>query len=103
MLRLMRRFLVIAALMLWQGGFTFYAAVVVPIGMDELGSHTAQGFLTRRVAPFINLAGLLALLPLIAAVLCTRADRALRSRLPRGPLAGLSPTLAPLLSLYPRL
>jgi len=31
---LARRFLTIAALMFWQGGFTFYAAVVVPIGTD---------------------------------------------------------------------
>src|SRR5262249_17618726 len=60
-----RRFLVLAGLMLWQGGFTFYAAVVVPIGMDELGSHTAQGVITRRVAPVINLAGLAALALLV--------------------------------------
>ena len=28
---ILRRFLVLAALMFWQGGFMFYGAVVVPI------------------------------------------------------------------------
>src|SRR5436190_5790515 len=103
MLRVVRRFLVIAALMLWQGGFTFYAAIVIPIGMDELGSHTAQGFITRRVAPFINLAGLIALAPLLADVLCTRGDRPVRTRLRWATLVALSVTLATLLWLYPRI
>ncbi len=38
MFRLLRRSLVVIALMFWQGGFTFYAAVVVPIGQDVLQS-----------------------------------------------------------------
>src|SRR5262245_7632544 len=103
MLRPVRRFLVIATLMLWQGGFTFYAAVVVPIGMDELGSHTAQGFITRRVAPFLNLAGVVALLPMIADVLWTRGDRPVRVRLRWAALIILSLTLVTLLWLYPRM
>jgi hypothetical protein len=53
---LIRRFLVITALMFWQGGFTFYAAVVVPIAQERLG-HLQQGFITRRVTNYINLAG----------------------------------------------
>jgi hypothetical protein len=57
MVRLVRRFLVIAALMFWQGGFTFYAAVVVPIGADVLQSHTKQGFITRQVSNWLNVAG----------------------------------------------
>jgi hypothetical protein len=57
MVRLVRRFLVIAALMFWQGGFTFYAAVVVPIGADVLESHTKQGFITRQVSNWLNVAG----------------------------------------------
>ena len=40
-LRLARRFLVLIALMFWQGGFTFYAAVVVPIGQDVVGNGNA--------------------------------------------------------------
>jgi hypothetical protein len=65
MIKLLRRFLVVAALMFWQGGFTFYGAVVVPIGADVLESHTAQGFITRRVTNYLNLAGAVAL-PVLA-------------------------------------
>src|SRR6266478_8068173 len=62
MLTLLRRFSVIAALMFWQGGFTFYAAVVVPIGQANLG-HQEQGILiTREVAHYLNLAGAAALI-----------------------------------------
>jgi hypothetical protein len=55
-----RRFLVLAALLFWQGGFIFYTAVVVPIGTDELGA-LQQGFITRRVTHQLNLAGAVAL------------------------------------------
>jgi len=50
-----RRFLVLVALMFWLGGFTFYAAVVVPIGTEILGSASAQGFVTRVVTNYLNL------------------------------------------------
>jgi hypothetical protein len=62
---LVRRVLVLVALMFWQGGFTFYAAVVVPVGQKELGSHLEQGFITRQVTNFLNLSGAVAL-PLLA-------------------------------------
>jgi hypothetical protein len=61
---LLRRFLVYVALMFWLGGFTFYAAVVVPVGQDVLGSHRKQGFITREVTNYLNLSGAIALLPL---------------------------------------
>jgi hypothetical protein len=61
--QVLRRFLVLAVLMFWQGGFTFYASVVVPIGQEELG-HVAQGFITRRVTHFLNLAGAVGLIVL---------------------------------------
>ncbi len=48
-----RRFLVLAALCFALGGFTFYAAVVVPIGSQVLDA-TAQGFVTQRVTHAIN-------------------------------------------------
>jgi hypothetical protein len=54
---LLLRLMVIAALMFWQGGFTFYAAVVVPVGQRVLGSHLEQGFITREVTWYLNLAG----------------------------------------------
>jgi hypothetical protein len=61
-LTLARRFLVLIALMFWQGGFTFYAAVVVPIGQDV--AKSTQPFITRQVAQAINLSGAAALLVL---------------------------------------
>src|SRR5207249_5735772 len=59
-MRLIRRYLVVAALMFWQGGFTFYAGVVVPIGQEMFGKE--QGFLTREVTDYLNLSGAVALL-----------------------------------------
>src|SRR5262249_50137002 len=54
---IVRRFLVLLTLLFWQGGFTFYAAVVVPIGTQVLGSTAEQGRITRRVTPYLNLSG----------------------------------------------
>ena len=48
----------LAALAVWQGGFTFYAAFVVPIGTDILGSKLAQGAISDRVAWRLDLLGL---------------------------------------------
>jgi hypothetical protein len=56
-----RRFVVLQALLIWQGGFLFYAAVVVPTGTEILGSAAAQGTITARVTDALNLLGLLAL------------------------------------------
>ena len=56
-----RRFLLFASLMFWQGGFTFYGAVVVPVGSEVLGSHQEQGWITRSVTNYLNLAGVVAL------------------------------------------
>lgn len=61
MMSLMRRWLLLWALMFWQGGFTFYGAVVVPIGSSVLGSEREQGFITRSVTNYLNLAGVVAL------------------------------------------
>jgi hypothetical protein len=62
-MRFIRRFLVLAALMFWQGGFVFYAGVVVPIGTEVLGSSQEQGRITRRVAVWLNWTGAAALVP----------------------------------------
>ena len=61
MLTTLRRFLAVVALMFWQGGFTFYAAVVVPTGQRVLGSHLEQGLITREVTWYLNVAGAAAL------------------------------------------
>jgi len=56
-----RRFLVIAAVAFWLGGFTFYASVAIPVGMKILGSHLRQGFITQQVTQWLNLTALFAL------------------------------------------
>lgn len=60
-----RRFVLLQLLMFWQGGFLFYALIVVPIGSDVTVSIT-QGFVTRRVADWLNAAGLITLVLLLA-------------------------------------
>lgn len=52
-----RRFLTLVAFAFWLGGFAFYTGVVVPVGTEVLGSPVAQGFVTRRVAFWMNVAG----------------------------------------------
>jgi hypothetical protein len=52
-----RRFAVFQAFLLWQGGFLFYTAVVVPVGTDVLGSSLVQGLVTRRVTNWMNVFG----------------------------------------------
>jgi hypothetical protein len=103
MLTLLRRLLVLIALMFWQGGFTFYAAVVVPVGQEVLGTHFKQGRITRRVTVYLNLAGAVALLPL-AWDAATSADRwRLWRRLRWLALIGMAAGLALLFWLHPRI
>lgn len=47
--------------MLWQGGFLFYAAIVVPTGTEVLGSFQ-QGRVTRHVTDSMNMIGVISLL-----------------------------------------
>lgn len=56
----LRRFVAVQALLLWQGGFVFYAAVVVPTGTHLLGA-AAQGAVTARVTVALNALGVAAL------------------------------------------
>ena len=57
-----RRFLVLQALLLWQGGFLFYATFVVPAGTEVLGSAAVQGAITVRVTDALNACGVAALI-----------------------------------------
>jgi hypothetical protein len=41
-------------LCIWWGGFTFYAGIVVPVGMRVLGSHILMGKITQEVSNYIN-------------------------------------------------
>jgi hypothetical protein len=63
---------------IWWGGFTFYAAVVVPIGQHVLGSATAQGFVTQPVSDRINLIG-----AVVIAVSCWNLIAVRRGATPR--------------------
>ena len=57
-----RRFLVLQILLVWQGGFLFYTAVVVPAGTHALGSAAAQGVITARVTDWLNVLGVIGIL-----------------------------------------
>ncbi len=71
-----RLFLLLMLLAFSFGGFTFYAAVVVPIGGDVFDA-TAQGFITRRVTHMINAASALTLAALIWEGFAARSMRRL--------------------------
>jgi hypothetical protein len=100
---LARRFLVVIALMFWQGGFTFYAAVVVPVGQDVLGSHLAQGFITRQVTQYLNLAGAAALLVLLLDLLAAGREGPWTRRLRWVLWLGMLAILAALAWLHPHI
>ncbi len=96
-----RRYLALAALFFWQGGFTFYAAVVVPVGQDVLGTHFEQGLITRGVTVYLNLAGAVALLPLVWDAVGTRDSSAWRRRLRLLLWLGMAAALVALYRLHP--
>jgi len=73
-----RRFLTLQALLLWQGGFVFYAAVVVPVGTDVLGSSAMQGAVTQQVTNWLNRLGVAALCILAWDVAFTSPRRTIR-------------------------
>jgi hypothetical protein len=100
---LLRRTLVLAALMFWQGGFTFYAAVVVPIGQQLLHPPLSQGVITRRVTNYLNLAGAIALLPLLWDTAASGERSTWRRRLRSLTWAGLAATLGLLAWLHVRM
>lgn len=66
-----RRFLVFQVLLLWQGGFLFYAAVVVPTGTQLLGA-AGQGAITARVTDVLNVIGAVGLAALALELRWTR-------------------------------
>jgi hypothetical protein len=59
-----RRALLALLFALWWGGFTFYAAVVVPVGTKVLGGTVAQGFVTQPVTDRLNVLGAIVALAL---------------------------------------
>jgi Na+-driven multidrug efflux pump len=99
---LLRRFLAMAALFFWQGGFTFYAAVVVPVAQEVLG-HLRQGFVTRQVTVYLNLSGAIALVVLAWDLLVARDPSRWRRIGRRALWASMVLTLVGLYVLHPRL
>jgi hypothetical protein len=61
-----RRFVLLFALMFWQGGFMFYGAVTVPIMRARLGVGPDRSLITQEVTQWMNLAGTLAILAMFA-------------------------------------
>jgi len=98
---LLRRYLTLAALLFWQGGFTFYSAVVIPTGFQVLGSHRRQAAITARVAYWLNVAGAAALPLLLWDALAARDPGVRRRRVRLGLWGGLLLTQAALFALYP--
>lgn len=105
MITILRRFLVLAVLLFWQGGFLFYSSVVVPVAEEVLvagQSSVTQGFITRRVTVYLNLAGAVAAVPLLLDALAS-TDRARWRKYLRLLLwAGMALTLALLAWMHPR-
>jgi hypothetical protein len=99
----LRRFLLLIAFAFWQGGFTFYAAVVVPVATEALGSAKEQGFITRRVARYINLAGAAALALFVWDMAAARDPARWRRRLRWLAWLVMAGCLALLVWLHPRL
>jgi len=74
-----RRFLFVQVFLAWQGGFLFYAAVVVPTGTEVLGSSAAQGVITARVTDVLNVLGVFGLALACLEVSLTRDPSAPRT------------------------
>lgn len=98
-----RRWLLVWSLMFWQGGFTFYGGVVVPIGSAVLDSEREQGFITRKVTNYLNLAGAVALAVWGWDLSAMRGTSPAGRRLRWAIWAGLVLSLILLVWLHPRL
>ena len=55
--QIVRRYLLILALGLWLGGFTFYALFVLPAAHEVLGDRFQSGLITRSVTIWLNRIG----------------------------------------------
>jgi hypothetical protein len=75
-----RRVLLVLALCLWFGGFTFYSLVVIHVGHKVFESLVQVGFLTQAVTRWLNLIGVGALGLMLWNVFagCSRQSRFIR-------------------------
>ena len=60
-----RRYLVLLAISLWLGGFTFYSVVVIHTAHRVLDSMLETGLITQQVSNWLNIIGVGALLILL--------------------------------------
>lgn len=72
------RFLWLVMFALWQGGFMFYGAIVVPVGTKVLGSESLQGFITQSVTNHLNIIGAISLGVWLIEMLLNRDIRRIR-------------------------
>jgi hypothetical protein len=70
-MRLAIRYATLIALMFWQGGFTFYASIVVPVSTEVLNSSLRQGFISQAVTYRLNISAACALAVLALDLTCT--------------------------------
>lgn len=100
----LRGWLAALAFAFWMGGFTFYAAVVIPTAHEVLGSHLEVGFITRQVTWWLNWAAVPALALLLWRLIAARADASTRSRRALAiSLAAMTLAQLALFVLHPRL
>src|SRR4051812_45734117 len=96
------RFLLLWALLFWQGGFLFYASVVVPMANIEIG-HSKQGLITRHVTWWLNIAALASLACLALDMALFSDPRPMRRRLLWATWLGMALCQAMLFVLHPRM
>ena len=98
-----RYYLLLLAIAFSFGGFTFYAAVVIPIASDVFDS-TSQGFVTQKVTHVINAASCVSLFLLTWDGVALREIRSRKTnRIYFALLVIYSVCLVSLLVLHPRL
>jgi hypothetical protein len=97
----LRRYLSLCALLFWQGGFTFYAAVVIPIAGAVLDPNLHQrARITASATNILNFAGVAAVLLLLWDALASTDPSRLRFRLRFALWVVLFVTLAALFPLH---
>jgi hypothetical protein len=79
-MEILRRFLVVTALLFWQGGFLFYSTVIIPIGRNVLDDIHQQAKITRQATAVLNIAGGVALLSFAWDLLAVRDPSPWRGR-----------------------